>query len=57
MKDKIEQAAQEYTEIGRSYLLASEMPVVQDAFKAGADLSKHRIPIIGQSGFGDNQEV
>ena len=37
MKDKVEKAAQEYTEIGRSYLLASEMPVVQDAFKAGAE--------------------
>lgn len=37
MKDKIEQAAQEYTEIARSYLFGSEMPVVQDAFKAGAE--------------------
>lgn len=37
MKDKIEQAAQEYTEIARSYLFASEMPVVQDAFEAGAE--------------------
>lgn len=37
MKDKVEKAAQEYTEIARSYLFASEMPVVQDAFKAGAE--------------------
>lgn len=37
MKDKIEQAAKEYTEIARSYLFGSEMPVVQDAFKAGAE--------------------
>lgn len=37
MKDKVEKAAQEYTEIGRSYLLSSEMSVVQDAFKAGAE--------------------
>lgn len=37
MKDKIEQAAKEYTEIGRSYLLASEMPVVRNAFEAGAE--------------------
>lgn len=37
MKDKIEQAAQEYTEIGRSYLVASEMSVVRNAFEAGAE--------------------
>ena len=37
MKDKVEKAAKTYTEIGRSYLLASEMPVVQNAFEAGVE--------------------
>lgn len=37
MNEKIEQAAQEYTEIGCSYLVASEMSVVRNAFEAGAE--------------------
>lgn len=37
MKDKIEQAAQEYADIARAYLLGEEMELVQNAFKAGAE--------------------
>lgn len=33
----IEQAAREYADVARAYLLEEEMPVVQDAFKAGAE--------------------
>lgn len=34
---EIEQAAREYADVARSYLFGSEMPVVQDAFEAGAE--------------------
>lgn len=34
---EIEQAAREYADIARAYLLGEEMELVQDAFKAGAE--------------------
>lgn len=33
----IEQAAREYADVARAYLLEEEMELVQDAFKAGAE--------------------
>lgn len=34
---EIEQAAREYADVARAYLLEEEMELVQDAFKAGAE--------------------
>lgn len=34
---EIEQAAREYADVARAYLLGEEMELVQDAFKAGAE--------------------
>ena len=50
---EIEQAAREYADVARAYLLEEEMELVQDAFKAGAEwalanqwheISRHKIP-------------